>query len=418
MRPRTIHTDNTAPGKPAELQVTSANPERYLRHFGASFSLPPDPGSPIAAVHYEVLNGKGEVIVPERTVAATDPTSISDIEGPAEPGAYRLKLWLTDSVGYTGPAAEAPIPHDTTPPAAPQDLRPAGSTSRWADKLNLRWRNIVDNGSPIDTARYQLLDPAGNPLDAAQALNADNVQAIDAIDAPAQRCACAVRVWLTDAEGNVGAPSTVALPRDTTPPAAPQRLQVAAPDTPRSKDGFDLHWTDIGDDGSPIDAAHYEVLDGSGHVVVPTQTERGRDVSTIADIQAPDSSGSYTLKLWLSDAEGNVGAPASVPLTYECSRSPVGGGLGSDRLALGRHRRRRPGRSPSPAPCAKAPAPRSPARRSASSSRSKATRPAATSASPTPTPPAATASRSRPAPTAPCAPSTGPATAASSPRPT
>ena len=327
---RTIHTDNTAPGKPASLEVTSANPARYLRHFGAGFSLPPDPGSPIAAVHYQVLNGKGEVIVPERTVAATDPTSLSDIEGPAEPGAYRLKLWLTDSVGYTGPAAEAPIPHDTTPPAAPQDLRPTGSTSHWVDKLNLRWSNIVDNGSPINTARYQLLDPAGNPLGAAQALNADNVQAIDGIEAPAQRCACSARVWLTDAEGNVGAPSTVALPRDTTPPASPQRLQVAAPDTPRSKDGFDLHWTDIGDDGSPIDAAHYEVLDGSGHVVVPTQTERGRDISTIADVQAPDSVGNYTLKLWLSDEEGNVGAPASVPLTYECGRSPVGGGAQLD----------------------------------------------------------------------------------------
>ncbi len=327
---RTIHTDNTAPGKPASLEVTSANPARYLRHFGAGFSLPPDPGSPIAAVHYQVLNGKGEVIVPERTVAATDPTSLSDIEGPAEPGAYRLKLWLTDSVGYTGPAAEAPIPHDTTPPAAPQGLRPTGSTSHWVDKLNLRWSNIVDNGSPINTARYQLLDPAGNPLGAAQALNADNVQAIDGIEAPAQRCACSARVWLTDAEGNVGAPSTVALPRDTTPPASPQRLQVAAPDTPRSKDGFDLHWTDIGDDGSPIDAAHYEVLDGSGHVVVPTQTERGRDISTIADVQAPDSVGNYTLKLWLSDEEGNVGAPASVPLTYECGRSPVGGGAQLD----------------------------------------------------------------------------------------
>ena len=221
---RTIHTDNTAPGKPASLQVTSANPARYLRHFGASFSLPPDPGSPIAKVHYQVLNGKGEVVVPEKTTAATNPTSLSDIEGPADPGAYRLKLWLEDSVGFQGPAAEVAIPHDTTPPAAPQSL------------------------------------------------------------------------------------------------------QVAAPDTPRSRDGFDLHWRDIGDDGSPIDTAHYQVLDGSGHVVVPTQTERGREVSAIADVQVPDSAGAYALRLWLSDEEGNAGAPATVPLSYECARSPVGGG--------------------------------------------------------------------------------------------
>ena len=323
---RTIHTDNTPPGKPAALEVTSANPARYLRHFGARFSLPPDSGSPIAKVHYQVLNGKGEVVVPEKTVAATNPTSLSDIEGPPDAGAYRLKLWLEDSVGFVGQPAEVAIPHDTTPPAAPQELRVAGWGTHWLDKLNLRWRNIVDEGSPIDTALYQLLDSSGNAIGAVRTLSADNPEAIDGIDAPAQRCACSARVWLRDGEGNVGAPSTVRLPIDTTPPAAPQGLQVAAPDTPRSSDGFDLHWSNLGDEGSPIDAAHYEVLDGSGHVVVPEQSERRRDVTTIADIQVPDGAGSYTLKLWLSDEEGNRGAPATVPLAYECSRSPVGGG--------------------------------------------------------------------------------------------
>ena len=323
---RTIHTDNTAPGKPAELKVTSANPERYLEHFGASFSLPPDQGSPIAKVHYEVLNGKGEVLVPEKTVAATDPTSLANIAGPSTPGAYTLRVWLTDSVGFTGPAADAPIPHDTTPPAAPQELRVAGSGTHWLDKLDLRWRNIVDEGSPIDTARYQLLAPSGAVLGATHVISAEGPQAIDGIDAPARRCACAARVWLQDEEGNVGAPSTVRLPIDTTPPAAPQGLQVAAPDTPRSSDGFDLHWSNLGDEGSPIDAAHYVVLDGSGKGVVPTQTATGAGVNSIQDIQAPDPSGDYTLKLWLEDAEGNAGAPASVPLSYECARAPVGGG--------------------------------------------------------------------------------------------
>ena len=123
---RTIHVDNSAPGKPAELKVTSANPERYLDHFGASFSLPPDPGSPIAKVHYEVLGAKGEVLVPEKTVSATNPTSLANVEGPKTPGAYTLRVWLEDSVGFVGPAADAPIPHDTTPPAAPQELHAAG----------------------------------------------------------------------------------------------------------------------------------------------------------------------------------------------------------------------------------------------------------------------------------------------------
>ena len=44
----------------------------------------------------------------------------------------------------------------------------------------------------------------------------------------------------------------------------PQDVSVTSPSTPRSAVGFDLRWRDIADAGSPIDAAHYQVLDGSG----------------------------------------------------------------------------------------------------------------------------------------------------------
>ena len=323
---RTIHTDNTAPGKPAELKVTSANPDRYLDHFGASFSLPPDPGSPIAKVHYEVLNAQGEVVVPEKTIASTNPTSLANIAGPSKPGAYTLRVWLEDSVGFVGPAADAPIPHDTTPPAAPQDLRAAGTPAHWVERLDLRWQNVADAGSPIDTAHYQLLGASGEVLGGTDAVEGDGLQAIDGLQTPAQRCACAVRVWLTDEEGNVGAPATMALPRDTTPPAAPQDVSVASPGTSRSAEGFDVRWRDIADDGSPISAARYEVLNGAGKAVVPVTTVSGDGIDKIADLQTPREAGSYTLRLWLSDEEGNTGAPVSVPLAYGCVRSDAGGG--------------------------------------------------------------------------------------------
>ena len=329
---RTIRTDNSPPAKPASLEVTSSNPNRYLSRFGARFSLAPDPGSPIVKVHYFVTddNEGGKAVEPERVVSATNPSAISGIEGPAKPGTYTLHVALEDEVGYLGSWASAPIPHDTVPPAAPQELHVVGSTTHWREKLDLRWRNIVDAGSPIDVAGYQLLDTSGNAIGGVRGLSADNVQAIDGIEAPAQRCVCSVRVWLADEEGNVGAAASVSLPIDTTPPAAPQGLQVAAPDTPRSAEGFDLRWSDLGDEGSPIAAAHYEVLDGAGKVAVPTQTVTGEGISSIADIQAPDSGGDYALKLWLSDEEGNAGAPATVPLSYECGRSPVGGGAHLD----------------------------------------------------------------------------------------
>lgn len=119
---RTIHVDNQAPGAPAGLQIVSPNAARYLDHFGAQFSLPPDPGSSIAKVHYDVIDAAGNVVAPERTITGTNPTQIADIAGPQQAGDYRLRVWLEDSVGFTGPASTVAIPRDTTPPAAPQDL--------------------------------------------------------------------------------------------------------------------------------------------------------------------------------------------------------------------------------------------------------------------------------------------------------
>jgi hypothetical protein len=338
---RTIHTDNTTPGKPAELKVTSANPERYLDHFGAGFSLPPDPGSPIAKVHYQVLNGRGEVLTPEKTVAATNPTSLANIEGPPAPGAYTLRVWLEDSVGFTGPAAEAPIPHDTTPPAAPQGLRVAGSPARWVEKLDLRWQNVADAGSPIDEAHFQLVDGSGQAVAPAQDLVAANVQAIDGLRTPSLRGEYAVRVWLSDAEGNVGSAASVPLPRDTTPPAAPQDVSVVSPGTSRATEGFDVRWRDIADAGSPIDAAHYEVLNGAGKAVVPEMTVSGRGIDAIAELHTPRDRGGYTLRLWLSDEEGNVGAPVTVPLSYKCVRSDAAGGTALTSEVVRRGMRRR-----------------------------------------------------------------------------
>ena len=217
----TIHTDNTAPGAPAGLEVTSANSARYLPEFGVHWQLPPNSGSPIGAIHYDIINATGEVVVPERTVSGTNLSALAKVEGPAKAGDYRIKLWLEDGVGFTGPATTAPIPHDTTPPAAPQDI------------------------------------------------------------------------------------------------------SVTPPTTSRAAEGFDLRWRDITDNGSPIDAAHYQLLDGSGKVVVPTQTISGEGVQAIQSLETPQAGGDYTVKLWLEDAEGNVGAAASAPLAYECLRSDV-----------------------------------------------------------------------------------------------
>jgi len=233
---RPIHVDNHAPGAPAGLQVVTPNPARYENHFRAQFSLPPDPGSPIAKAHYDVIDAAGKEVVPEKVVAGTNPTQIPEVVGPPQAGDYRLRVWLEDSVGFVGPAA------------------------------------------------------------------------------------------------------TVAVPRDTTPPAAPQEVSVAAPTTTRAAQAFDVRWRDIQDAGSPITAVHYQVVRNGGGIVVPTTTITGDTPQSIQNLDSPPERGDYTLKLWLSDAEGNAGAPVSVPLSYNCGRSDAGGGV-TLTTGLGRNER-------------------------------------------------------------------------------
>jgi hypothetical protein len=180
---RTIHTDNTPPERPVNLQVTSANPKRYLSHFSAQWALPANPGSPIAKYHYDVVEASGRPVTPERVVRPADVSGLLSVEGPSKPGAYSLRVWLEDSVGFVGPAAVAPIPHDTTPPAAPQELGVVGTTAHRVPKFDLRWDNIVDGGSPIDTAHYQLIDGTGSVL-ATRTVVGDNVHGIQGIETP------------------------------------------------------------------------------------------------------------------------------------------------------------------------------------------------------------------------------------------
>lgn len=250
-----------------------------------------------------------------------------DVEGPAKAGAYRLKLWLEDEVGFQGPAAEVAIPHDTTPPAAPQGLRVSGpSTARWGKALDLKWKDATDDGSPIDAAHYEFFDASGNPAGDAHTVSGDDLEALQGIETPVQRGEYALRVWLSDEEGNVGSAASVAVPIDTTPPAAPQGLMVTPPDVGRGAEGFDVRWHDIQDNGSPIAAARYQVLDPAGNVAVPTQTVRGNGIEAIEGLEAPSRSGAFTLKLWLEDEEGNAGAAVTAPLAYRCVRSDASGG--------------------------------------------------------------------------------------------
>jgi hypothetical protein len=70
------------------------------------------------------------------------------------------------------------------------------------------------------------------------------------------------------------------------------------------------------------------VLNAAGAAVVPTTTIAANNPEAIEDLETPKERGTYTLRLWLEDAEGNVGAATTAPLSYDCVRSDVGGGTG------------------------------------------------------------------------------------------
>ena len=226
---RVVRTDNAVPGAPSNLTVTSANPNRYLDHFGAQFALPPNQGSPIVKVHTQVINAAGEAVMPEQVYSATNPTAVPSIEGPAKPGDYSLRVRLEDEVGFIGAASVASIPRDTVPPSAPQGIAVAApSTSRAAEGFDLRWHNIVDAGSPIDSARYQVLDGAGKVVVPTTAVTGENIEAVRDLDTPSAAGSYQLRLWLSDAEGNVGAPTTAPLAYDCPRAGAAGATQLSA----------------------------------------------------------------------------------------------------------------------------------------------------------------------------------------------
>lgn len=212
---RTIATDNMAPAAPTGLAIVTPNPARYLSHFGAQFILPPNEGSPITKAFYNIVDAAGNVVVPAQEVSGVNPTAIQAINGPEKAGDYRLQVWLQDEVGLVGPPASVPIPHDTTPPAAPQALTAVAPKSpRGAAGFDLTWHNIVDSGAPIDAAHYRILDSEGATVVEDETVDGENIEAIPSLETPRDRGGFTLQLWLEDAEGNVGAPTSVPLVYD------------------------------------------------------------------------------------------------------------------------------------------------------------------------------------------------------------
>jgi hypothetical protein len=241
-------------------------------------------------------------------------------------------------VGIAGTGGEScnqrTIHTDNTPPSAPVGLSVLTSNpNRYASTIGAAWNLPADPGSPVVKVHYMITDPSGKTaIVPEKVITGVNLKRIDSIAAPAAPGDYRLKVWLEDQVGLLGQPAVVPIPRDANPPAAPQDVTVTAPKTPRSSQGFDVAWRNVVDAGAPINAAHYQVVRDDGEVVVPMQDVVGDNPQAIGDLATPPERGAYTLRLWLTDAEGNASQPVKAPLAFDCLRSESGGG---DSLAIG-----------------------------------------------------------------------------------
>ncbi|HEX8690455.1 MAG TPA: hypothetical protein VF729_09470 [Solirubrobacterales bacterium] len=112
-----------APPAPVDLQVEGGEETWHSKRRFRLVWRNPTPA--IAAVHYRVLDPAGSVAVATTRLDGAA-TSIEGLEVPAEPGAYTAQVWLEDSPGYVGPAAEAKLRFDD---ARPGDVEPTASAA-------------------------------------------------------------------------------------------------------------------------------------------------------------------------------------------------------------------------------------------------------------------------------------------------
>lgn len=85
---------------------------------------------------------------------------------------------------------------------------------------------------------------------------------------------------------------------------------------------FSLRWRNPPPDGGPpVVAVHYRALDAALRVAAVEQTMSGA-AERIDHLQVPPAAGVYTAEVWLEDAAGKLGAPATAQLRFDAT-APV-----------------------------------------------------------------------------------------------
>ncbi len=104
-------------------------------------------------------------------------------------------------------------------------------------------------------------------------------------------------------------------------PPPPADLQVEGGEEAwHPRRSFRLIWRNPApNDGAPIAAVRYRVLDPAGAVAIGA-TRIGWPATSVEGLEVPGPPGAYTAEVWLEDATGALGAPAAAKLRFDDGR--------------------------------------------------------------------------------------------------
>ena len=117
--------------QPANLWVDGGEDAWHrTRGFGLHWSNPPQGGgSPVAAIHYRLLNPTGQVVTPATRID-WPATSIEPLRVPEVPGAYTAEIWLENGDGVEGVPVTAKLRFDDVRPGTADPLPAPGWLGR------------------------------------------------------------------------------------------------------------------------------------------------------------------------------------------------------------------------------------------------------------------------------------------------
>lgn len=136
-----------------------------------------------------------------------------------------------------------------------------------------------------------------------------------------------VQIAASDAAGNEAKSPARSVTIDNTPPAAPENVSVDGGDGWHAQNAFAVTWGNPAGQVAPVAGVRYSICASDGSSCGPVQEAAGTDLDHLDAIAVPNT-GEWTMRLWLTDAAGNVDsgryatavlrygtAPASTPST-------------------------------------------------------------------------------------------------------